>query len=300
VGLGEIFDPRAFALGMVALVNPCGFALLPGYLGYFLGTDGDRATDSRLVALNRAQVVALSMSAGFLAVFGVLGLALAGAISSFVDYLPWVTLGLGLGLAALGVAMVLGYQPLLPLPKLEKGTGSRSTASMFLFGLSYALASLTCTISIFLSAVGTAASGATFGRRLGSFVSYGLGMGLLATGLTLAVALGRTGVVGAFRRLLPRIHLVSALVLVVVGLYVAWYGYWSTDPIGIAPGPVTWVEARQNELTRWIDDRTALLGWGFLALNLGLVAAGFLARRAHHPATEPATGPETAGQPAKL
>ena len=29
----------AFAAGMVAAVNPCGFALLPGYLGLYLGTE---------------------------------------------------------------------------------------------------------------------------------------------------------------------------------------------------------------------------------------------------------------------
>ena len=30
----------AFASGMVATVNPCGFAMLPAYLGYFLGLEG--------------------------------------------------------------------------------------------------------------------------------------------------------------------------------------------------------------------------------------------------------------------
>jgi cytochrome c-type biogenesis protein len=276
--LGQLFDPRAFALGMLALVNPCGFALLPAYLGYFLGTTDHGENQSRLVALNRAQVVGLSMSAGFLAVFGILGLALVGAIASFVDYLPWVTLVLGLGLAVMGVAMLFGFQPLLSLPKLDKGTGSRSLASMFVFGVSYALASLSCTIGIFLSAVGTSASGRSFGQRLGGFISYGIGMGLLATGLTLAVAFGQKGLVSELRRLLPWVNLISAVVLIIVGAYVAWYGYWSTDPINHPAGPVLWVEARQVQLSSWIDDRTRILGWGFLAINLALAAAGFLAR----------------------
>jgi cytochrome c biogenesis protein CcdA len=285
---GDLFDPRAFALGMVALVNPCGFALLPAYLGYFLGTDGNPdaaspAAESRLVALNRAQVVALSMSVGFLAVFGLLGLALAGAIASFVDYLPWVTLVMGLGLVALGVSMLFGFEPMVSLPKLDKGTGSRSIASMFLFGVSYAVASLSCTIPIFLTAVGTAAAGTSFSQRLGGFVSYAIGMGLLATGLTLAVALGRKSLVGAFRQILPRIHVISAVILVLVGLYLAWYGYWSADPIHHPAGPVSWVEARQAQLSTWIDARTALLGWGFLVLNLALAAAGLAARQARRP-----------------
>lgn len=279
-GVGQLFDPRAFALGMVALVNPCGFALLPAYLGYFLGADSGAASESRLAALNRAQVVALSMSVGFLAVFGLLGVVLAGTLVHIVGVLPWLTLLLGLGLAALGVAMLTGYEPVLALPKLEKGTGSRSIVSMFLFGVSYALASLACTIGIFLGAVGTSASGHSFLERLGGFVSYGIGMGLLATGLTLAVAFGRKGLVGAFRSLLPRIHLISAVILVVVGAYVAWYGWWSVDPIKHPAGPVLWVEARQVQLEGWIDRWTPVLGWTFLALNAALAAAGFAGRRA--------------------
>ena len=80
--MAELFEPRAFALGMLALLNPCGFALLPAYLGMFLGLNDGSEKKSTLRALNRAQIVGLSMSAGFLLVFGVLGLFLAGTIQS--------------------------------------------------------------------------------------------------------------------------------------------------------------------------------------------------------------------------
>ena len=276
--LGAFFGAREFALGMVALVNPCGFALLPAYLGYFLGLDdGPEGKGSRFIALNRAQIVGLSMSAGFLVVFGIIGIALAGLLRFINPVLPWVTLAIGFGLVGLGVAMFRGFQPLVSIPKLEKGTGSRSIGNMFLFGVSYALASLTCTIPLFLSAVGTSTSSKTFAERLGGFLSYGIGMGLMATFLTLAVAFGKKGLVGGFRRLLPKINMISAAILVVVGAYVAYYGYWSTDPIGIAAGPVLWVEQRQADLSGWITDRAALLGWGFLGVNLAVAAAGVVA-----------------------
>ena len=287
--LGTLFDARGFALGMVALFNPCGFALLPAYLGYFLGLEDDDERESRIVALNRAQIVGLSMSLGFIVVFGLIGVVLASFFSTIAPWLPWVTLVMGVGLVALGIAMVRGFQPLLSLPKLEKGTGSRSAANMFLFGVSYALASLTCTIGLFLSVVGTSSSGASFSERLGGFLSYGVGMGLMATALTLAVAFGKKGLVGRFRQILGKINLISAVILIIVGVYVAYYGYWSTDPIGIDPGPVAWVEARQADVQGWIDDRTAILGWGFLVLNVALAAAGFLARRSSRGGLAPTT-----------
>jgi cytochrome c biogenesis protein CcdA len=301
--MGDIFDPRAFALGMVALINPCGFALLPAYLGYFLGLDdGEDAKKSSILALNRAQVVGLSMSAGFLAVFGVLGLFLAGTISGLQSsgWLPRVTIVVGVGLVAMGIAMFAGFQPMLSIPKLNKGGGTRSIGSMFVFGVSYSIASLTCTIGIFLGAIGASTVGAgndtSFFERLGSFLSYGVGMGLLATVLTLAVGFGKKGIVTRFRQLLPKINLISAVVLLIVGVYLVLYGVWTIQLFDDTPGdPTSWIdsivttaEGWQASLAGWMSAnisvfgrtmaRTSLMGWAFLVINLGLAAAGLLVR----------------------
>jgi cytochrome c biogenesis protein CcdA len=272
---------------MVALINPCGFALLPAYLGFFLGLDEDDAGETRLRALNRAQIVGLSLSLGFLAVFGVLGLAFAGAIGSISSILRYVTLVMGVGLVVLGVAMLRGFQPLVKIPKLEKGTGSRSAASMFLFGVSYAVASLSCTIGLFLSALPSENSGASFIDRFGAFLSYGIGMGLLATVLTLAVAFGKKGIVNNMRSILPKINLISAIVLVVVGTYVALYGIWSIqifDPDIEDPTPwidsiVTTAESWQASLSNFVGDQASWFGPLFVVVNVGLALAGYASRR---------------------
>ncbi len=281
--MGELFEARAFGLGMIALINPCGFALLPAYLGFFLGLDDDQAGESRIVALNRAQIVGLSMSLGFLAVFGILGLAFAGALTAIAPVLRYVTLGMGVLLVILGIAMLRGFQPMVKLPKLEKGTGSNSSASMFLFGVSYAIASLSCTIGLFISAVPT--DGTSFSERLGAFLSYGLGMGLLATVLTLAVAFGKKGIVGKMRNVLPKINLISAIVLVIVGTYVALYGYWQIQVFNPDITPTGWIDAIVLEVESWqaslsntVDGAAPTLGVVFLAVNLALAAAGYLIR----------------------
>lgn len=281
--MGELFEARAFGLGMIALINPCGFALLPAYLGFFLGLDDDQAGESRIVALNRAQIVGLSMSLGFLAVFGILGLAFAGALTAIAPVLRYVTLGMGVLLVILGIAMLRGFQPMVKLPKLEKGTGSNSSASMFLFGVSYAIASLSCTIGLFISAVPT--DGTSFSERLGAFLSYGLGMGLLATVLTLAVAFGKKGIVGKMRNVLPKINLISAIVLVIVGTYVALYGYWQIQVFNPDITPTGWIDSIVLEVESWqaslsntVDGAAPTLGVIFLAVNLALAAAGYLIR----------------------
>lgn len=302
MSLDAIFDPSAFALGMVALLNPCGFALLPAYLGYFLGLDDDRSgASSTLVALNRGQIVGLSMSAGFLAVFGVLGLFLAGSLTAIGQsgWLPRLTIIIGVGLVVLGIAMLRGFQPALSLPKLNRGGGDQSIVSMFVFGVSYAIASLSCTIGIFITIVANTTRSEGFGERLGSFLSYAIGMGLLATVVTLAVGFGKKGLVNNFRRLLPKINLFSAIILVIVGVYVTLYGIWSqqvfSDPTNLTPwidSIVLTVEGWQGSLTGWMagrvnpfglfgepQARTTIMGWSFLIINVIVAAAGFLARR---------------------
>lgn len=202
---------------------------------------------------------------------------------------------IGVALVFLGIAMFAGFQPMVKIPKLNKGGDSGSVFSMFVFGVSYAIASLTCTIGIFLSAIGTSASGASFAARFGSFISYGIGMGLLATVLTLAVGFGKKGIVGKFRQLLPKINLISAAILVVVGVYVTLYGIWSVQILSIPSNPTPWIntivttaEGWQAELAGWIGAnvslfgitaaRTTFMGVTFLAINLFLAGAGFIAR----------------------
>ncbi len=282
--MGDLFDPYPFAVGMLALVNPCGFALLPAYLGFFLGQQEDEAP-SRVIALNRAQLVGLSMSAGFLFVFGLLGIVLAGLLESIRDALPYFSIVMGAGLVILAIAMLRGFQPTVKIPKLERGTSSTSMASMFLFGVSYAIASLSCTIHLFIGVVGTTADTATFTSRVGSFLSYGLGMGLLATALTLTVALGKRGLVNRFRSLLPRINIISSLIVLLIGPYIALYGIWELQVNDVNREPTPWIDSIidgalqwQADLANWIDARSTVLGWTFFAVNAALVAAGVIAR----------------------
>lgn len=293
--MSDLFQPIAFAAGMVALLNPCGFALLPAYLGYFLGMSEGRA-DTRLQALNRSQLVGLSMSLGFLVVFGILGLAFSGLRSQLQPILPWFSMAIGVALVILGVAMVRGFKPMVSLPKLERGTGGGSVVNMFLFGISYAIASLSCTIGVFLAVVGTSATGASFSQRFGGFLSYGIGMGLLATVLTIAVGFGKQGVVSRFRRLLPKINLISGIILIPVGAYVFLYGVWDYQVLDDPRNVTGWIDGIivgaldfQADISTWVDRWSTQLGWVFLALNLALIAAGLVERALRTSGPEPAT-----------
>lgn len=298
----EFFNAFAFGIGMVALLNPCGFGLLPAYLGVFLGQNDD--SPSRWVSLNRAQGIGLAMTLGMLVVFGFFGLVLGGLQSAIANRLPYFNIALGVSLFVLGVAMLRGYQLVVKLPKMQKGGSSGSFVSMFLFGMSYATASLTCTLGLFITAINstsisTGPGGGGFVSSLGALVSYGLGMGLLATIITLSLALGKRGLVGKFRSVLPKINMVSAVLLLIVGPYSVGYGIWELQvlnewPLGDGVWPFlnainTTIGDLQSSASGWFSSevdvirttitRAEMLGYPFLAINAIIMIGGFLARR---------------------
>ena len=79
----------AFTAGLVATVNPCRFAMLPAYLSWYLGAEGDPGQPTGLARrLGRSLLVGAMVSAGFLVVFGATGALVTAGVRSFIDYVP--------------------------------------------------------------------------------------------------------------------------------------------------------------------------------------------------------------------
>lgn len=268
----------ALGAGMLAAVNPCGFALLPAYLGIFVLDD----RPGRAAALGRALRATAAMALGFAAVFALFGLAIMPVASSVVGQLPWFTVVLGALLALAGAWMLLGRGlPRLPLPRGGGGNARPVTASlgsMAGFGASYAVASLGCTIAPFLAVVVTAfrAGSAFEGGVL--FLAYAGGMGLVVGSAAVAVALARRGLIDRVRSLggvLPR---VAGGVLLLAGAYVAWYGAWELRVLHGGAGSDPVVEAAA-QVQQWLASTVSSLGWPFFLAGLGLLVVVGLVRR---------------------
>ena len=108
----------AFGAGLVATMNPCGFAMLPAYLSYFMGLneDDDR---SRPAAIRRALLIGGVMSVAFLVVFGTFGLLITAGFRAVIDWIPYIALGVGVLIVGLGIAMLFGYELTVALPKAK-------------------------------------------------------------------------------------------------------------------------------------------------------------------------------------
>lgn len=273
----------AVAAGLVAAVNPCGFAMLPGYLSLVVAgesTAGEttaggstaEASRSRSRAVGRALAATAAMATGFVLVFGAFGLVIAPLTTSIEQYLPAVTVVIGVMLVALGGYLVSGRELTLLLPRPGRGAPTRRIGSMVGYGVAYALASLSCTIGPFLAVTSaTFRSGSAIGGVL-AYVAYGLGMAIVVGLLAVATALASSSVVTGTRRLLPYVNRISGALLILSGVYVTYYGVYelrlfagngdASDPVIDAAGRV------QGVLAGWVDNVGA---WPLLVSLLLLV-----------------------------
>jgi cytochrome c-type biogenesis protein len=245
----------ALAAGLVAAVNPCGFALLPAYLSFLVLGEAGADNGSRLTAVARALALTAAMTLGFVAVFGGFGLLAAPTADAVARNLPWVSLAIGLLLVGLGGWLLVGRELPVLTPKLAQGPAvNRRFASMVLFGISYAIASLGCTVGPFLAVVFLAADTVT--SRLGLFLAYAVGMGLVVGLVALAVALAKVSLVRRLRRIAPAVNRASGVLLVVAGAYVAWYGWYEIRVFrgGDVADPIIDTAADvQARLADWLD-----------------------------------------------
>jgi cytochrome c biogenesis protein CcdA len=258
----------AFTTGMVATVNPCGFAMLPAYLSFFLGMEQDRASTSR------ALVVGTAVTVGFVGTFAVVGLIVTRVTRSVVDIAPWFSLVIGGALILAGVFMLRGFDPTVRLPRLDRGGRSGSVGSMTLFGVSYAVASIGCELPVFLFAM----SGA-FGKNLASgvvyFVFLGLGVAAILVSLTITLAMARQSLLQLMRRVLPYVNRIAGGLLVVAGAYVAWYG-WFEIRAGRDDAAVDRVTDWSFTAGDWLQQHRDLI---VLVFALLLLIAGWYATR---------------------
>jgi cytochrome c-type biogenesis protein len=226
----------AFAAGMVATVNPCGFVMLPAFLTMYL-TDqqGDSESGATARSLSQSLIKALYVSAalgaGFVLLFGGVGLAISSGARSFITIFPWVGFFLGFVMAGLGAYLFAGgklYNNRAQSAASRIGTASdTSVKGYFLFGISYAVASLSCTLPIFLGLISSSLATGGVVEATGQFLAYALGMTFVITVLTIGIAVFKGAMVNQIRRIMPYVHPISAGVLILVGGYLIFY--WLTE-----------------------------------------------------------------------
>jgi cytochrome c biogenesis protein CcdA len=274
----------AFAAGLVAALNPCGFAMLPAYL--LLVVRGQQSGEQRaLASIGRALAATLGMALGFLTVFGLFGALTISAGSTVQRYLPYVTVLIGLVLLVLGIWLLSGREltALTPRPFGARWAPTVRLGSSYGYGVSYAIASLSCTVGPFLAVT---AAGFRAGFRGGSIVggvaiylAYVAGLTLIVGVLAIGAATASSALADRLRRLLPLVNRISGALLVLVGLYVGYYGFYelrlfsaTTNAPAVSQDAVITAAGRlQGVLAGWVHQHGA---WPWAVALVVLVSGG--------------------------
>lgn len=220
----------AFGAGMVAAVNPCGIVLLPALVTYYLGQGGSGSVAGRV---SRALLLSLMTTAGFIVLFSAVGLVLGVGGRALVDFFPFAGVLIGVVFAVLGAWLALrdeGFGIAAAGRFAGTGTIGDGLLSPFLFGVGYALASLACTLPVFLVVVGSALAAGSPVEAAARFVLYALGMGAVLSGVIVATSVFHAVVARFIRAIVPHVHAVAAALLVGSGVFLV--KYW-LDALGL-------------------------------------------------------------------
>ena len=212
----------AFGAGMLAACNPCGFGLVPAYVGLHLGRG--RLRDAARFGVVVSVTIVLLFAAG--------GLALAAVGAALARWFPWIGLAVAVLMVALGAHTLTGGA--VPggaglagaadrLGRVAAGPGVAGAAA---FGLGFALTSLGCTLPLFLSVLGASLTAVSPVSALAAVTLFGLGLSAVLVGLGLAAVLLGTAALSWTRRAGRLVAAAAAALLLLGGAYAAYY--WLT------------------------------------------------------------------------
>ena len=218
----------AFSAGLVTFVNPCGFALLPVYITYYFKNEG-LEKNSLLKKIFAGLIFGLIVSFGFVAVFSLIGIIVSYAGRALLKYVGWFDLLIGVLLIIIGFAYLFNLNSKINLNKLANfGEKLKSNKlknkylSFFFYGMGFAIASLGCTLPIFLLVVTSAVKASGFLNGIFIFLIYAAGMSFFMILFSIAVALSKTVIEKTLKSWMPYIYKFGALVVIVAGAYLIY------------------------------------------------------------------------------
>ncbi len=266
----------ALLAGVLAAFNPCGFALLPAYITVIVTGSAAEGVTKRQ-ALRRAISFGSAMTLGFVTIFIGFGALFAaanvGLQGDVLPYIAYVTLVLGVLLVILGIHMLRGGELNVPGLKIKGAAPTRAFGSQIIYGMAFALASMSCTIGVYIPIITSSLNASNPLAAALPSVVYAIGMGTSVLIVSMVAAVAGSAGMARFRRHTPTFMKAAGGLMVIVGLYVVVYGLADVLPqFGIrALDPVLLETAAvQGDVLRTIQ------GWGNPALVVLAVATAVL------------------------
>lgn len=248
-----------FAAGVFATFNPCGFAMLPAYMTMLINSSTKHVTPAQL-ALRAIQFASL-MSLGVISVFAIFAAVIFPISTSVQKYLPIVTITIGALLIALGTATLLGRAVFLKKLWSPNTAPSTRLKSLYLYGVTFALGSVSCTIGPLLAATSKTLNLGLV-ATLRTYLFYALGMS--ATIMVIAlIALFSQATLGKIRNSIRVIEIISSIFLLAIGFYLIIFALYETqlsNNLGPLADLITWIFQLQGKVVSAVNSLLISLG----------------------------------------
>lgn len=199
----------AAGAGVAAFFSPCTYALLPGYVSYYVA-----ATNGADRPVGGAMVRGLAAGAGVVGSFGLLTVLAVLVGSRLEPVFPWLEGFVGIALVVLGLGILLGssFQFRVSLPKRRQ-----SVLGFGLFGALYAVAAAGCVAPLFLAVVFQSLTLSPVGI-IATFATFAGVFSALLVAVTVLVALGRDIGAGRVARFEQYLDYAAGGVLLLAGV----------------------------------------------------------------------------------
>lgn len=224
----------AFGVGMLATVSPCGIAMLPAFLAYYIGTDEAASGGVGRTATLRRTVGGLStgaiVSVGFISIFVTTAILVTSGLKSVTDAIPWIAVVVGIALMAAGLAMAVGRRLAFSLDSSKLTREGRGPTSMLAYGAAYGVASLSCGLGAMLAVIGTALRTSSASELVGVYTAFALGSAVILMLLSLSAAVASDSLIRILDRSSRYIPTIAGVIVFLSGIYMV--AYWGPAALG--------------------------------------------------------------------
>jgi cytochrome c-type biogenesis protein len=210
-----ILEPilTSISLGLLSTTSPCILPLYPGFLAYLSGRQETIQSRVGRYAL------------GFFVLLGVLTMMLAlGLLIALLSVSIGAALSVAIPLAdlliiALGIALLLDYNPFKRLPQIQVPLLKNPYTNAYVYGLLYGPIALPCSGPLVVGLFTYSLTAAEVLSKLSIFFWFGLGFGIPLLALSLLSGAAQRWIVRFFAQHARAVNLVGGVLLIGVGLY---------------------------------------------------------------------------------
>jgi len=227
---------------LASFLSPCSFPLLPGYMTHYLQMHAKRGGTKVQGAIG-----GFAAGLGIIVVYGAVGLVVVAAGAAAATVVPILQPVVGVVLIVLGILTLTSKQFYFLSVVVEKlrarlfgetEQSPRFYLSLFSYGAGYGAAGFGCVAAPFIAAVlfATTVGGALMGAL--AFLVYAVIVIVLMVALTITLSIVGDAAVKKLNKYTETIKKISAVVLIVAGIYLLYF-FWSSTYGSATPVSVT-------------------------------------------------------------